>query len=270
MIYNNNNITELDLKKYNRHFVFGCSFTNYYWPTWADILTKEMPGVNYINTAKPGAGNSYILAKLSQAMRYYNIGEGDLVSIMWTTFYRQDRFQEGEWQTPGNIYTQNTVPIETVEKYYDDTFGFAQRDFALIDTAVNMMAGQEYDSLMMWGVSPDKQDYYGLSQHWDKETDCSSLKSLYKNLENSILPDLLTVGCNEHWAETFSFTQPDGSSQVDYHPKTKTYYNYLKTIGINLSEETGAWADECDAHTTSVESSEDLDYLHKWFNFINL
>ena len=82
MIYNSNNITNLDLKKYNRHFSFGCSFTNYYWPTWADLISHDMPGTHYVNTAKPGAGNSYILAKLSQAMRYYNIGEGDLVSVM--------------------------------------------------------------------------------------------------------------------------------------------------------------------------------------------
>ena len=69
MIYNTDTIQDLDLTQYKRHFTFGCSFTNYYWPSWADVIANAMPDAGYVNTAKPGAGNSYIVAKLSQALR---------------------------------------------------------------------------------------------------------------------------------------------------------------------------------------------------------
>jgi hypothetical protein len=267
MIYNTKNIKNIDLKKYKRHFSFGCSFTNYYWPTWADVLQEEMPDAGYVNTAKPGAGNSYILAKLSQAMRYYNIGEDDLVTIMWTTFYRQDSFKEGQWRTPGNIYTQNDIPIDFVVKYLDDTVGFHTRDYTIVDTAMRMLATQPFDSVSMWGVDPGKQDYYGLSQKPEESKDYTGLQVFYKDLNKDILPDLLCRGCEGSWAETFSFKDHEGNPSVDYHPKTKTYYNYLNKIGFNLSSETGQWADQCDERTEAIEERPEH-LLHSWFNFV--
>ena len=66
---------------------------------------------------------------------------------------------------------------------------------------------------------------------------------------------------------TFSFKDHEGNPSVDYHPKTKTYYNYLNKIGFNLSSETGQWADQCDERTEAIqERPEHL--LHSWFNFV--
>ena len=50
----------IDFSKYKRLFVFGCSFTQYRWPTWADIIAKDNPHLEYFNTANSGAGNLYI------------------------------------------------------------------------------------------------------------------------------------------------------------------------------------------------------------------
>ena len=267
MIYYTDPIQDFDLTQYKRHFTFGCCFTNYYWPSWADVIANAMPDAGYVNTAKPGAGNSYILAKLSQALRYYNIGEDDLVTIMWTSFYRQDRYREGEgWKNPGNIYTQDDIPMEVVVKHLDDTMGFAVRDYAIVDTATNMLKNHSCDSIMMWGVEPSRNDYYGLSQTPNEETDWSNLQVFYKDLDQIILPDLLGTGCGGHWAETFSFKDDQGNSRVDYHPKTETYYNYLKKIGFNLPEDTGSWEQECDRYTEAVELESQLQYLHKWFD----
>ena len=265
MIYNTQNIKDLDLKKYKRHFAFGCSFTNYYWPTWADVITHEMPDAGYVNTGKPGAGNTYILSKLSQAMRYYNIGEDDLVTIMWTTFYRQDSFKDNDWKTPGNIYSQSDIPLEIVNKYLSDTKGFAVRDYAIVDTAMNMLESQSFDSISMWGVDPDMQDYYGLSQTPDLSNDYTDLNIFYNDLRNQILPDLLNRGCGGSWAETFAFNDHEGNPSVDYHPKTKTYYDYLNKIGFNLSSETGEWASSCDTHTEAIEERPEQ-LLHAWFD----
>ena len=44
--------------KFKRAFVFGCSFTQYYWPTWADILGREFN--KFENWGQCGGGNQFI------------------------------------------------------------------------------------------------------------------------------------------------------------------------------------------------------------------
>lgn len=265
MIFNKDTINTLDIKKYNRIFAFGCSFTNYYWPTWADIIAHENPTADYVNRAMPGAGNSFIVAHLSQAMRYFNIGENDLVLIMWSTFYRHDAYRGMRWHTPGNIYSQDNIPHNVVLEYLDDVRGFAIKDYSLIDTTTKMLEHQAFDSATFWGVQPSLQNYYGLSQHPECELVWSDAEALYKDLDHTILPDLLGTGCDGSWAETFSFKNEDESDYVDYHPKTSKYCEYLSKVGINISADTVEWAQQCDNHTATIRYRSDLDYLHKWY-----
>ena len=50
------------LKK-NRLFVFGCSFTMYAWPTYADFLGYEFD--HYENWGFPGLGNRAIAERVA-------------------------------------------------------------------------------------------------------------------------------------------------------------------------------------------------------------
>ena len=60
-------IQYLDKKKYKRFFAFGCSYTEYFWPTWPDIIGQEIPyyenwdGEVYRATCRVGGslGNIY-------------------------------------------------------------------------------------------------------------------------------------------------------------------------------------------------------------------
>ena len=49
-----------EFKKYKRVFAFGCSFTCYRWPTWADLIGKQCEGAEFRNYGKSGAGNLFI------------------------------------------------------------------------------------------------------------------------------------------------------------------------------------------------------------------
>ena len=66
----------------SRLFTFGCSFTKYHWPTWANILGKEFD--QHQNWAEPGAGNHFILNSLVECNLRNNILPDDTVGIMWT------------------------------------------------------------------------------------------------------------------------------------------------------------------------------------------
>jgi hypothetical protein len=75
-----------------RLFVFGCSFTNYEWPTWADLLGLEFE--QYENWALPGIGNRAIAERLAECHARNNITEHDTVIVQWSSHIRHDWYKE--------------------------------------------------------------------------------------------------------------------------------------------------------------------------------
>lgn len=83
-----------------RLFTFGCSFTSYGWPTWADILGREAD--SFENWARPSAGNHHILASLSECLNKNNITANDTIIILYSGITRVDFYQQNSWLS--NIY----------------------------------------------------------------------------------------------------------------------------------------------------------------------
>ena len=90
----------IDFKKYKRFFAFGCSFTSYMWPTWADLISMEIP--NSYNYGKPGGGNVFIFQQFVEANVRYKFNQDDLVILCWTNVAREDRYVH-KWLSPGNM-----------------------------------------------------------------------------------------------------------------------------------------------------------------------
>jgi hypothetical protein len=76
----------------SRLFVFGCSFTNYEWPTWADLLSFEFD--EYENWALPGIGNRAIAERLSECHARNNITKDDVVIVQWSSHIRHDWYKD--------------------------------------------------------------------------------------------------------------------------------------------------------------------------------
>ena len=51
----------------SRLFTFGCSFTHWSWPTWADILGREFD--EYENWGQRGGGNVFIFHSLIECYK---------------------------------------------------------------------------------------------------------------------------------------------------------------------------------------------------------
>jgi hypothetical protein len=111
-----------------RLFAFGCSFTKYSWPTWADILGHEFD--SYQNWGQVGAGNQFIMNSLIECQLKNNIGEDDTVAIMWSSFGREDRYVDHQWVTPGNIFQATHVYDQQFIKRFADVRGYYIRDLA--------------------------------------------------------------------------------------------------------------------------------------------
>jgi hypothetical protein len=93
-----------------RLFTFGCSFTRYNWPTWADILGKEY--LFFHNWGYPGVGNRAIVERVAEAHTVHDINKDDTVIIQWSSHLRHDYARpdlindaDGMWKTKGNIFS---------------------------------------------------------------------------------------------------------------------------------------------------------------------
>ncbi len=117
------------VREKSRLFTFGCSFTDYKWDTWANLLAENY--TDHVQHGRAGAGNFYIYVRVMQEIYSQNINPEDTVVIMWTSVLRYDIYKFGKlgWVTNGNVV--GTYPDEVVDKIFD-AVGWYKRDTALI------------------------------------------------------------------------------------------------------------------------------------------
>jgi hypothetical protein len=75
-----------------RLFVFGCSFTNYSWPSWADLLGLEFE--HYENWGLAGIGNRAIAERVAECHARNTITESDTVIVQWSSHIRHDWYKD--------------------------------------------------------------------------------------------------------------------------------------------------------------------------------
>lgn len=99
-----------------RLFTFGCSFTNFHWPTWADIMAHDLQ-CEYQNWAVNAIGNVAIQHKLLECDLKHKFTDDDLVLVVWSGWSREDRYF-GEWVQGGNIFSLPDKNKEWIKKYW--------------------------------------------------------------------------------------------------------------------------------------------------------
>lgn len=120
-----------------RLFTFGCSFTNFFWPTWADILGREFDV--FENWALNGGGNCFILHSLTECNHRNQLGADDTVIVMWSSIDRSDRWVQGRWRLEGGVYNGQPEFDQNFLRNFADPTGFLIRDLSVISAARNML-----------------------------------------------------------------------------------------------------------------------------------
>lgn len=154
---------------YKRCFTFGCSFTRYAWPTWADILhhNNDIPVTNW---ALPGIGNQGILSLMLECDLKYKFTDDDLILVMWSSWTREDRFLKGRWKNVGSVFGGLFYDSKFINEYWDwdndvirnaSAIMLANRSFNISDQYSIMPYGDK-EFQQMIGPS-EKFDFY--SQH---------------------------------------------------------------------------------------------------------
>jgi hypothetical protein len=241
----------IDLTKYKRLFTFGCSFTNYRFPTWAHILSKSMhEGCEFHNLGRGSGGNLFIANRITEANKKFKFNEDDLVVVMWSTLCREDRFVNDNWLLAGNIFTQGYYPDSFV-KEFSDPVGYLIRDLSLIELSKTYLDALPCDNYLMLSVPFNHQVYV----ETEKTTE---IMSTYTDLIESFPPSLFDLEMNNKWTDDVSYIGNENVIQIDYHPTPINYYNYLTKLGFELNEVAKQYAIDSENTYRSATSIQQL------------
>jgi len=176
-----------------RLFTFGCSFTNYKWPTWADILGREFD--YFENWGKGGAGNKFIFHALIECHQKNKFTPNDTIIIMWSTTDREDRYIKNHWRGNGSVYHHLAWPKEFVKDYFDWRGNFLC-DVGLISAATNLLKSWNVNFNMLAMMPLDN-----LCSNFDylKEDQVTDILDLFKDVIDNIKPSVFEVIFNSSW-----------------------------------------------------------------------
>jgi hypothetical protein len=199
-----------------RFFAFGCSFTKWAWPTWADMIGINFPGQFY-NYGSAGAGNMYIFNAVMEADQQHHFTKDDLIIVQWTSVSREDRYTDNKWQVKGTIANH---AASFVRDYFDFK-GFLIRDLAAIKAVSHFLNGIGCEHHFLSMIPLASVDEYEVKNDTtitdvlDKYADIvSKLKISYREL----------IGV--HRPYIFS----NGKELFDAHPTPKEHHTYLKEV----------------------------------------
>jgi hypothetical protein len=193
----------------SRLLAFGCSFTNYRWSTWADILGTQYN--EYQNWAQSGAGNHYIFNSVMEADQRQRFGPGDTVIVCWTSVHREDRYTD-RWQTLGNIHYTDIYNKDYKKEITNR--GCLIRDIAFIKATKLLMEnrpGVDWKFLCIHNMKT--QDL------WKSEPINDDVYNLYQDVFDCIKPGFRETLFPEQW--------PD---RQDPHPTPAEHLLYLDKV----------------------------------------
>jgi hypothetical protein len=216
-----------------RLFAFGCSFTNYYWSTWADCLAPEYD--SFENWGQPGGGNHYIFNSVMEADQRHLFTNGDVVIVCWTSVDREDRYVEGRWHTPGNAhFAINVYNPEYLKTHWDER-GWLIRDLAYIKSVKTLLEtrpGVHWKFLSMEGISP-------IPWPEDNHESLQDVMQLYQDVIEAIHPSYdQTVFKDTGWPNRNGNSHPSPAQHLEYLDTVLPGYVTLSKTRNRIAEET--------------------------------
>lgn len=189
-------------KKYDRIFTFGCSWTLYIWPTWADIIRYTDQSPQVYNWGLTGIGNVGIFHRMIECDLRNKFTENDLIIVEWTSWTREDRFTN-MWQAYGNVFNTSYYDKEFIEKYWSWNNDVIKNSSCIL--AANKMFNIDYQFNMMPNLYSEG-DRILPNEYWHK-------------LYFDALPNLDSFPKN-----CFYFK---GNLKQDPHPDIKNHLNFF-------------------------------------------
>jgi len=153
-----------------RVFAFGCSLTDYGWPTWADFVGRHWvstAGAEFHNYGLAGAGNNYIFHSMIKADAQYQFTDKDLIMVCWSSWNREDRFlshPDVVHSVPGWTNQGNVLVGEQYDENFLDRYWSLEND--IINNISSILAVRKLFHL-------DWEMHIAPIEHADRLTQCS-------------------------------------------------------------------------------------------------
>lgn len=243
-----------DLANYNRFFAFGCSFTNYMWPTWADAIAMEID--RSWNYGQSGTGNGFIFNRFIETNRRFNFGAGDLIIIQWTNIAREDRYVVDHWLGNGNIYS-NCIYGESFLRDFACNRGYMIRDCAYIDSVAQILnnCGAEWIFISM--VPFTQVDQYNDNTQGENISD---VIDLYNGALQTLCSSFKETLYQDGWYNNIEYPPLKvqfpwhKSPWIDPHPTPMAHLKYLnKVLNVNLKDATVATIADIEKNLRSLD-----------------
>lgn len=218
-----------------RLFTFGCSYTEYYWPTWATFFGSLYD--EFYNWGQRGGGNQFIFESLIECHATHQFNRNDTIVIMWSTYQRFDTYTQ-EWNLCGNIFN-SPYSEEWIEKYWSIEGGILH-SLNYISAAQIVLNSLKVKWAMptMTDLSDPFGEKYSKLNRFKKILDQTGLnlfreypkmkkyKDIFNN-ENMIMP-ALTDFCKNY--NNDSFNDSHFSSGIDNHPTPLMHLDWAQQI----------------------------------------
>ena len=119
----------------SRLFTFGCSFTRFFWPTWADIIAYELK-IPHQNWGVPGIGNVGMHTRLIECDLRNNFDKDDIILMVWSIWGREDRFDIKNSPLFNHSWSAGGGTMHSYDKNFNDTYCSVSNDLIKNSTAI--------------------------------------------------------------------------------------------------------------------------------------
>jgi len=231
-----------------RVFTFGCSYTKYTYPTWADFLQLDFDRLE--NWGMAGIGCRAIAERVAECHARNLISKDDIVIVQWTTHLRHDFYtptpllgRKASWKTYGSVFSVDNQPL--YDKKWLETFFF---EAAYIMHCLNhiLMTQLMLESIGCEWYMTSIGDWRKLSSDldlctaaWEKRIDVEefSIENNFKEFKFYLKP--IWEDRAEHWLKPialealdnpnhwFWFNEPGKEPWREQHPSPMQYSIWL-------------------------------------------
>lgn len=250
-----------------RFFAFGCSYTAYNWPSWADYIALSPQFAEAYNFALAGAGNQFIAARLFNAHQKYRFTSDDVVAVCWSTVNREDRIKDGMWVGGGNVFNHFFFDDAFLDKYWDFNDALMKTTTAISMVSEFLKANRtQYYFTSMLGTSTMFDEY--------KNNEYTGYDQNLLEYTNQVVQAAsFRTGIDEEFVNggnVFNIKRPlvkipsIGKQQYDHHPSPKNHYEWVsKVLPSYLSQDANALMVHYQALTDAVVDKEIIG--NEWF-----
>jgi hypothetical protein len=225
----------------SRIFTFGCSFVDYTWPTWADIILYNNNGYNF---GISGGGFDSILYRILESDRKYKFTPSDKIIVIFTTPLRLDVMLYGNSESK-NLYWVAAGQFTNTSylKYNDELFcidGLIYKSYNNIILIDNYLKNKKLNYIF----GSVNNLYENIGNYFEKFDILDKTKDLISFVKDEVkikLTDFHTFSLQPKDKWIYSKIYDDN---IDYHLRPKDHLLWVKDelikymdISINVTDE---------------------------------